>query len=410
MILSADWVLPLASPPIRNGWVSVQRDRIAAVGAPPAPASPGQRPTTLPGCALLPGFVNPHTHLELTCYAGRIAPAPFWSWITELIKLRAAPGQTQREAAAAADGAWQSLRAGVTCVGDISRLNLHWRALKPIPIRKVCFVELLSLADAPPRDPNELRAAVDGVQEDPLLTLGVSPHAPYSVPRDHFTAALRLARELDRPWCTHWAESAEEVAFLRGDENALPEVVRNLARKCGVSSPGAPPAAALEYCTGGATRGALAHLNYASAEDAARLARRGHVGVYCPRAHRFFAHPVHPIVELRRAGLRMAIGTDSAASNENLSMLDELRFLARARPELPPADLLRMGTLDAAAALRLEHAIGSLEPGKQADLVALRVAGAPADDPYHALLHGETHTAAVWVAGTPVVGYDNEHA
>lgn len=404
MILCADWVLPITAPPIRDGWVRIAGDRIAAVGTPADRPPPGEPRTALTGCTLLPGFVNPHTHLELTCYAGRLPPAPFWPWITRLIELRAAPGQAPRESAGVVQGAWQSLRAGVTCVGDISRLNLHWRALKPLPIRKVCFVELLTLADDAPRNPRELRAAVEAVIEDPLLTVGVTPHAPYTVPADQFAAAVGLARELDRPWCTHWAETREEVAFLGGDERAIPPVLRGLMQRSGVSSPRLPPGEALARLAGDGRGGALAHLNYATADDARRLAQGGHVGVYCPRAHRFFRHARHPIAELRQAGLRMAVGTDSAASNDGLSVLDELRFAHAQHPALAPAELLRMATLDGAAALRLEARVGSLEAGKQADLVALRTRGPVTGDPYLALLSDPVQTAGVWVAGTQVFG------
>jgi hypothetical protein len=115
--------------------------------------------TDLGQVVLTPGLVNPHTHLELGCYAGRLKPGPFWPWLKQLVELRRAPGQQERERQAAGQGAWASLRAGVTCVGDISRLNVAWHALKEVPIRKVCFVELLTLADGPPRNPQELAAA-----------------------------------------------------------------------------------------------------------------------------------------------------------------------------------------------------------------------------------------------------------
>lgn len=396
MHLRAAWVVPVSSPPIQDGLVEVENGRIVGVG--PARGSASVDVIDLGDVAITPGLVNPHTHLELTCYADRIPPSPFWGWISRLIVLRAAPGQAQREAQGVLDGAWQSLRAGVTCVGDISRLNLHWPVLKRVPIRKVCFVELLTLADGPPRDPAELRAALDAVEEDALLTVGVSPHAPYTVPAAQIRETLALAAERRRPWCTHWAETREEVAFLYGQPAAMPEVLTAAMRRCGVFSPQQRPIAYLRACGGDWQPGALAHANYVADDELEALAAAGHTVIYCPRAHHFFGHEPHPCPRLRSAGVRVALATDSRASNWSLSLLDEARHVMQHGAAPPPANLLRMMTLDAAAALGLSDEIGSLEVGKQADIAAFPVARDVAG-PVAALIERAPPAAGVWVAG-----------
>ncbi|MEW6198567.1 MAG: amidohydrolase family protein [Planctomycetota bacterium] len=427
MILRAAWVLPVVGPPIRDGYVQVLGDRIVAVGPadmrsgprptvpnpqPPAPIpqspAPGRRsaesvPFVDLGQAILtPGLVNPHAHLELTGYAGRLGPGSFWSWLPRLVELRREPGQIEREQDAVEAGAWDSLRAGVTCVGDISRRNLAWPVLKRLRIRKVCFVELLTLADHPPRDPDELRRAAAEVEEDALLSVGVSPHTPFTVPAEQVRGAIQLAAELRRPWCTHWAETREECAFLRGESAALPEYLRELMMQCGVRSPGQSPLDLLETCVAGANPGAVVHANYLEGGDAARLAAAGHVLVYCPRAHRFFGHAPHPYRAWQEAGVTVALGTDSAASNENLCLLEEARFVARQTPDPPPAEtLLRMVTLDAARALRLADRVGSLEPGKQADVAAFPCSPTT-DDPIGELVRRAPRPTHVWVAGRQV--------
>lgn len=403
MIVKAAWVVPVCAPPIRSGGIQVLGDTIAAVGALDGLPTDGDTLVDLGDAILTPGLVNPHTHLELTCYAGRIEPMPLWSWMWELIRLRAAPGQLYREQEAVREGAWQSLRAGVTCVGDISRRNIHWAVLKLIPIRKVCFVELLTLADHPPRNPAELRAEVAKVEEDPLLTVGISPHAPYTVPARHIRAAVRLAAERRRPWCTHWAETTAECDFLRGRTDALPATLRGLLATCGVRSPGQAPLAYLENCVPPGCPGTLAHCNYLEPGDAERLADARHVVVYCPRSHRFFGHPPHPYRALMAAGATVAIGTDSAASNENLSLLEELRFVRRQTPDPPePHILFRMVTLDAAQALGLGSQVGSLAPGKRADIAAFPCPPG-ASDPYAHLVDEAPRPVAVWVAGRRVL-------
>ncbi|MGD8452518.1 MAG: amidohydrolase family protein [Phycisphaerae bacterium] len=404
MILKAAWVLPIGAPPIADGYVEIEGDCIRAVGAqrelPPAAA---QSAEDLGQAVLMPGLVNPHTHLELTAYAGQLPPEPFWSWIGRLIVLRRQPGRVERERQGVRDGAWQSLRAGVTCLADISRENVSWDVLKGIPLRKVCFVELLSLADLPPRNTDELRAAAEAVEEDELLTVGITPHAPYTVPEHEIRAAVALAAELDRPWTTHWAETTEEVRFLGGEKKALPELLWALIEQCEIRAPGLPPMEYLARCTDGLPAGSLAHVNYVDDWDIAQLAELGHTAIYCPRAHRFFGHQPHPFARLRAAGVSVVLGTDSPAGNEDLTILGELRHVRRHVPGAPSAaELLDMATRQAAKVLRLEERIGTLTPGKQADLAAFPIA-ASVVDPAAELIEQAPAAMGVWVAGRRVI-------
>jgi len=403
VILKAAWIVPVSAPPIRTGAVRIVGERIAGI-IQTNEAIPVDEPVTDLGPAILtPGLVNSHTHLELTGYAGKLAPGPLWDWLLALIDLRARPGQIEREQKGVCDGAWQSLQAGVTCVGDISRRNLNWQVLKTVPIRKVCFVELLSIADQPPRNLPELRQAIEEIEEDPLLTAGISPHAPYTVPPEQIRDAFALAGELDRPWCAHWAETAEECAYLRGDTEALPRFLLVLMAAHGMRSPRLTPMELLQRCSHDVRPGALAHFNYAEPTDAEQLAAAGHTVVYCPRAHHFFGHTAHPYRRFIEANAPVAIGTDSAASNENLALLEELRFLRRETPDPPsPATLWRMATIDAARALGLAEQIGSIEVGKQADLAAFPYEEDPAD-PLTALIERSPRPVGVWVAGKRVI-------
>ena len=404
MILTARWVAPVAHPLIEQGFVEIEGTRIARVGRAAELPDDATRGGVIDfGQAIItPGLVNPHTHLELGCYAGLIAPQPLWPWIGELVGLRRQPEAAERERRAVEDSAWRSLRAGITCVGDISRTGTSWSALHQIPIRKVCFVELLALADEPARDVAELRAAVQAVNEDELLTAGISPHAPYSVGAEQVAAAIRLAGELGRPWTMHLAETPEEVAFLRGDSSGLPAMLTERMRVRGVASPQAAAGEYLDRVSRGAEAGCIAHMNYAGPADFERVAAAGHAVVYCPRAHRFFGHEAYPLAAMRAAGVRVAIGTDSPASNDGVSLLDEVHCL-RERVAEPPAsaELLRMITIEAAAALRLEGAIGSIEVGKQADLAVFPV-DAGEGDPVGALIGLRPQAVGVWVAGTRV--------
>lgn len=403
MIIKAAWVVPVTSPPIRTGYVEIEADRIVSVGPVSGLCQKATELVDLGDAILTPGLVNPHAHLELTCYAGRLEPTGFWDWIMQLVRLRAEPGQFEREQQATRDGAWQSLRAGVTCVGDISRRNCAWSVLKTVPIRKVCFVELLTLADHPPRNPDELRAGVREVTEDDLLTVGVSPHTPYTVPADQIRAAITLADEIDRPWTLHLAETPEEVAFLRGEQGVLSPMIERLLKQCGVRAPRCSPARLLADCSRDRRPGSIAHANYVTDDEFDLLAAAGHVVVYCPRSHHFFRHTPHPFMRMRAAGITVAIGTDSLASNESLSTLDELHHVHSLVEEaLSPDELLRMATLDAARAFDFDDRIGSLEPGKQADLAAFPCPH-ETTDPARQLIDTPVVACAVWVAGKRVI-------
>lgn len=402
MILRADWVVPITSPPISGGFVEVSGDTIRSFGRFDSLESV-QNAIDLGHCILLPGLVNPHTHLELTGYAGAIPPGPFWPWIGQLVRLRRQPGAAERERAAVASGAWGSLRAGVTCVGDISRSGGSWKLLKEIPIRKVCFSELLSIAEAPPRGPAELLQNVSDVVEDDLLTAGISPHAPWSVAPGDVRAAIQLAQRMNRPWTMHFLETSEEAALIRGDTAGVPAMLAQAVRDKGIDKWQRGAAAYVSEVCGGDHGGALVHLNYADDAVIAELRRAAHTAVICPRAHSYFQHPPHPIGKLRSAGVRIALGTDSLASNDSLSPLDEVRFVSeRWSIRLRDEEWLRMITTDAAAALGMAHRIGAIQPGYVADLSSF---ACPPDcaDPLAHLISAAPPAEQVWVAGNRVV-------
>lgn len=348
---------------------------------------------------LLPGLINPHTHLELSCYRGAIPSHSLWSWLGELVRLRRAPGTPKREAAGIRAGVGESLAAGVTCVGDISRSGASASVLRDLPIRKVCFVELLGLANEPPRTIAELTKALKVMRPDERLFPGVSPHAPYTVHPRNVRAALQLARDRGLPWCMHWLETAEERAWLSGASAAIPEPIRTLQQRHDLSLRTSSPADYLRDVLADAPAGLLAHGNYVQPAEHALLAQRGDTLAYCPRTHRYFSHPPYPLRALLDAGVCVALATDSLASSPSLSVLDEARFVYREQPDqATPIELLRMITLDAATALGQGQHLGSLTPGKWADFAVFPLPSG-VDDPLRALLETNDGPTRVYVGG-----------
>jgi len=408
MILTARWVVPMDRLPIKDGSVRIDGGRVVRIG--PRQDLQGGPIEDLGDVVLLPGFINAHAHLELSGYAGRLKPSSLWLWLARLVKLRRGV-DPRDERASAARAAAESLRAGVTCIADVSRRGDAWTSLADVPIRKVCFAELISIAADPPRDPDELAHAVEAVACDDRLTVGVSPHAPYTVRADHFTAAVAWARGCGLPITTHWAETREECRWVARGGGMLGALIRGLGGGAAIRSPRCDP---IEYAErlGLLSAGALlAHVNYITDGGLEQLRRGSASVVYCPRSHRFFGHRHHRWRDMLDAGVNVCVGTDSAASlpaGATPSVLDELRFLHRAHADVPAETLVAMATVRPARALGLDRELGSLGPGKQADLVAMPLTDRSVNDPLADILASDTNPIGVWVAGERCVSSTND--
>lgn len=400
MILRARWVVPILSPPIERGAVAFDAGTITAIGRADELRSHDDA-VDLGDIVLMPGLINAHTHLELSCYAGRIAPTDFWSWLDALIALRRAPGAAPMEQQAIVDGARQSLLAGVTGVADISRSGTNLAALRAVPIRKIAFIELISGAATPPGDPEQLLALLDDALKsaDDRTTVGISPHALYSVAWNDLRRVAAIAAERDLPVTLHVAESPDELEWLRDGTGRTAEFLQRY---------GLPNArAAIRgnwmdlLSRAGLTRlrPVLAHANYV--DDTAWRALTGSAAsvAYCPRTHEFFRHPPHRWRDMIAAGVNVCVGTDSLASNPSLSIRAELAELARGAPDLPPQTIVGMATRRAARALGLERTCGALHPGLAADLVAIELPTHRSATPWAAILDESCPVRDVWVAG-----------
>lgn len=407
LTLDAEWVFTMNGPAIRGGRVVIEGSRIAAVGpASDVPIRGEHRP--LGQAILLPGLINAHCHVELSAYHGELPPEDFWSWLPKLVMVRMAPGATAREQAAVPDAVRSMLAGGTTCVGDISRAGWLPTALASEPIRKVCYVELISGAGTPPSDMAQLQQRLTDLPRDPLLMPGISPHAPYTVRNVDLQACAALAAQQSLPLAMHLAETREEIEWLARGTGLIGQWHARFFR----DPPQPPRCGPTEYALAAgiaeAPAAALVHMNHA--DDWRRILEipqdRQPVVVYCPRSHAFFDHTAHPFREMLGAGLPVAIGTDSAASHraqeaQPLSVLDELRWLHSRCPAVPAEELLQMATIHGARALGLATQIGRIGAGMQADLAAFPLAETTAD-PLTSLLEGDQLAGFVCVAGQAV--------
>ncbi len=404
--IRARWAAPITAPLIHDACVGVSAGRLDFVGPYDACAHRDRDVFDVGDAVLLPGLINAHTHLQLTGYADRLPRGPLWPWVRALISLRNQPDVVERETAAIIDGARRSLAAGVTCVGDICRMpvGVAVAAYALTAIRRVIFHELISIAKDAPRTPTELdawladAASARDAASDELTTHAVSPHAPYTTMSEHAAAGQRLALTHAVPWSTHWCETPEESAWLRGDRDTLPAWLREAHATAGFEQ----PARAVEHLNAYASvaPGLLVHCNYVDEAQIARIVDHGHTVVYCPLAHAYYGHPQYPLEHLLSAGCNVALGTDSAASGATLSVLDEMRHVQQVFPSIAATDLFAMATVNAARGLRLPN-LGVLRPGAFADLAAFPI---DAERPLDELIDAPRRASHVWVAGKPVIG------
>jgi aminodeoxyfutalosine deaminase len=365
---TACWIFPIAGPPIERGTITIRADQIAAV-EPPGTRKPD---IDLGNVAILPGFVNAHTHLDLTGARGQCPPkADFPQWLRSVIAFRRSRTKAEVEADIAT-GLAESLRFGTTLLGDIAAAGGSWDLLSQAKCRSVVFHELLGLTrDRAERSEQDAFAWIRQLRTTDRSVPGLSPHAPYSV-RSTLYSVLGTQSV---PIATHLAETQGELELLRKRRGPYVDFLKDL----NVWDPSGPVGDPLDVIRM-LPRGIFVHCNYL---DPAPAFLPTQSVVVCPRTHAAFGHPHHPFP---RMNVRVALGTDSLASNPDLDILAEARFLRRHYPEVAPAAILRMLTLNGAEALGFDAVMGSVAPGKSADLVVLPLPNEERADPHDLVL------------------------
>jgi cytosine/adenosine deaminase-related metal-dependent hydrolase len=378
--VSADWVLPLDGPPVADGRVRFEQGEIVEVGA-------GRAERHFAGAVILPGFVNAHSHLEYAMYAGFGDGLPFGPWITTHVerKNRLRP---EDMLALARCGALDSLGSGITTTADFSFSGAAAAAAGELGLRATVYLEVFAVDPEAARRQFEQKRA--SVTEGGLVTIGISPHAPYTCSLETYRYCLSLGI----PVGTHLAESANENDWLIDGSGPLAGLGALAVPPTGLSA-----VATLEPVLGPDLL--CAHCVEIDEREIALLAERDVPVAHCPRSNALLGCGSAPLSELREAGVRVGLGTDSPASTPSFDMFEEMRaavYLARARDRradvLHASEALALATVEAARALRLDDRVGTLSPGKRADLTVVSLLGSP----YHPV---EDPAAAVVFGGSP---------
>jgi len=426
----ARWVLPVSRPPIRDGTVVVAAGRITWVGprsdaVADAPAHASAHASAhatdridvdLGDAVLLPGLVNTHTHLELTAFRGVLEGLAFVPWIRTLTQARAAVLDDAAMADAARVGIAEGLQAGITTYGDTSSSGVTLGVMREMGVRGIMYQEVFG-PDAAQRESAlaGLAAAVTRLRplETPLVSLGVSPHAPYTVHDDLMVDAVAYAIAERLPIAIHLAESADEIAFLREGTGPFADLLR--ARGIPVVRRAHSPVHWLLELGVTIAQPLLIHCVQLDESDVAFIAESGCPVAHCPASNARLGHGVAPLRAMLDAGIVVGLGSDSVASNDQMDLLAEARLamlLQNAvgrRPDVVDAPrALELATLGGARALGLADRIGTLDVGKAADLAAFPLDAPPGvarggagRDPIASLILALPGTAArlVTVAG-----------
>jgi len=392
--LTARWIIPADAPPLERGIVTISGDHIVAIES----HGTCTADMDLGNVAILPGFVNAHTHLDLSGLRGKCPPGPhFTEWLRSVIHFRRnqTPEELQEDIHA---GLGESVANGTTMLGDIAAFGASWEMLATAPLRAVVFHELLGLSRERAFE-SVKKTAQWWVRHPDAATCrsGLSPHAPYTFRASYLPDLAGPGKRI----AIHLAESTAELELL--DRQSGPFVPFLAERDAWAPDGLASSVEQVIELTKAATPVLYIHANYL--RPTASIPPNASI-IYCPRTHAAFGHPPHPFREFMARGVRLALGTDSLASNPDLSVLAEARFVHERYPDVPGQTVLRMATLSGAEALGWADETGSLTPGKSADLVVLPLPDDDSPDPYRLVLVSDLTPARVlfrgqWTVGAP---------
>ncbi len=424
-ILTADYVLPIASEPIRDGAVVIEGSTIIDVGPGVAMLErfPEAEVNAFGEAAILPGFVNCHSHLEVTAMRGALdgVEHDFRSWLLKLNDLRAAMSDDAIEEAAFR-GAREGARAGVTCFGDIGRNGrAGLNGLKRAGLRGIVFQETEFSPDnrTAERDLSDLVKKFELLRADEteLVRVGLSPHSPYTVGSRLFEMIAQMSI-IDRiPITIHAAESANETELMMHGTGFFTEVYEKFDVEW--QSPHCTTIEYLERLGVLSARPLLAHCVEVSDRDISRIAANGAKIAHCPKSNAKFGHGYAPFEKFADAGIAVGLGSDSVASNNVCDMLEEARFAAlsaRNRPDskrfVGAREVLRAATFGGAQALGMEDIVGTLRSGKQADIAVVsleNIAQQPVSDIEAALVFSSNarDVMMTFVAGEAVYPFNS---
>lgn len=385
--------------PVTEGAVAIHRGIILDTGIASKIISkfPSHPVLRIKNAVLMPGLINLHTHLELPPLLDEIRAQSFSDWVINLISAKKRFTHNDYIAATAVN-IRKLIETGTTTVGEISTHGISHALLKKSGLRAIVFDEVISMS----QDVANLfsfRIANRGLSG--FVRSGISPHTPYTVSEQVLRQIFQLAKKKTLPLAMHIAESRDEIRLLQQRKSGLEKIYRLAHWDIDRAPKGK---SSFEYLDriGFLSRNLLAvHAVQVTSEDISLIKKTG-VGVaHCPRSNKETRVGKMPLKKFLDAGISVGLGTDSLASSPNLNMWDEMRYAyeIHRRDDVSAEDIFRIATIGGATALGLDKEIGTLEPGKRADIIAIPFPSINTDDVYTDLLRDAKSSSMTMVNG-----------
>jgi len=408
----ARWVVPVSRPPIENGAIATFEGKIVGVG--PASELRSSYPAEIKDYGdsiLCPALINTHSHLELSPLRWRLSPSrSFVDWVRALIEARGLIRPEEWEPAIC-QAIKEMQENGIIAVGDVGNLDFiplfSSKKDGTWPFSGVFFQELVCPI------PNEAEGEipldapfVNGKITEPTDILepsfhyAFSAHAPYSVAPSVLKAIKAWDQSHGMPFPIHVAESEEEIEFLQGGHGPLRELLKEKGHwPLNYDLPKASPVRYLETLGLLDRHTVCVHCVQVDRDDISILAKTGAGVCLCPRSNVFLGVGMAPVEELHASGIPLALGTDSLASNDRLSIFAEMASLSKLAPGLSPEAIFRAGTYGGARALGISEELGSLARGKTATFLAVKSGPIGNKDVLEFLVHEGYKGLGDWVIG-----------
>lgn len=404
MLLSAKWVLPISHNPIQNGAVLIEGSKIKDVGKLKSLAAryPGEEIKDFGKAVILPGFVDLHTHLEYSVFRGVCDDLGYADWKIQLTIKSEALGKGDWIHSAYL-GALEAIQSGITTIADITKSGASLIAARDAGLRGIIYYEVTGM------DHTKVSQTISKAERDVAhwidsasgsnLTIGFAPHSPYTVSAPLYKESVRWARAQNLQICTHLAGSKAEYDFVKYGSGQLANEYWEVAGWGNIlwQPTGVSPVKYLEEW--GVFEGGnilAVHCVQVDEPDIDILQRYDVAVAHCPRCNAKLGMGIAPLSSFLERGLKVGIGTDSPASNNTMDPFAEMRTgLLMQRGITKSAgftaqDFVYMATLGGAKAINLQDKVGSLEPGKEADIVVVDMSHShqiPIRDPYSALVY-----------------------
>src|SRR5438874_8459081 len=370
MIVRARMVVTMDGVPIPNGAVRVRGNRIVDVGKISEVASANDEIIDLGEHVLLPGLINAHCHLDYTCLRGKIPrQKSFTNWV-RVINAEKGILTAEDYVTSINTGFAEAQRFGTTTIANLIAFPQLIAKMNP-PIRTWWFAELIEVRE-PERANKIVESATDSLKR--AENWGLAPHAPFTASENLSRDCQEIALRENILLTTHLAESHEEMEMFRDASGPLYQFMKEIGREMTDCAYDTPLARFLGRLGDASLSGwIIAHLNELSESDFDLLRESQHKFsiAHCPRSRAYFRHMAFQFERLQRLGFNLCLGTDSLASNDDLSLFAEMRAYQKKFPDVLPEKILEMVTINPAHALRQENELGKIERGFLADMIAL---------------------------------------